>query len=120
LIPSGIKFTLKIDSEASKLKFSMEARRNILLIFKEAINNAAKYSGTDEITCTIEVRDELILCSIRDYGSGFIIPEKESGHGLSTMKKRAVEMNGKLEIMPGSNGGTMVIAYLPLDELNLS
>lgn len=120
LVPTGMTFNLEIGKNAEKLKFSMEARRNILLIFKEAINNAAKYSGSDSIECSISISNGSLVCRITDFGKGFNGSVKQSGNGLTTMRNRAEEMHGSLEIIPAAEGGTSILVDLPLPEIVLN
>jgi len=117
--PAGIKFHLSHDQFVDELKLSMEARRNILLIFKEAINNAAKYSESNEIRCNITVADDWLECRITDYGKGMNGGGNHTGNGLMTMKNRASEMKGRLDIIPGKDGGTVIIATFLLKEITL-
>ena len=49
LTPLNIKCVYQIDKEAEKKLVNMEARKNILLIAKEAINNIGKYSQGTEV-----------------------------------------------------------------------
>jgi len=120
LTPAGINFNLTMDRNTGKLKFSMEARRNILLIFKEAINNAAKHSGTESIECSIAVIDESLICSITDYGKGLNVSLKQDGNGLLTMESRAAEMKGEFKVLPLKESGTSVVITLPLSEIVLN
>jgi len=49
LHPKGIEFTLETNTSDSATSMTMEKRRNIFLIFKEAIYNVAKYSGCRKV-----------------------------------------------------------------------
>ena len=57
----------------------------------------------------------LLRVSIADDGPG-IPSETQTGVGFSSMKERAREIGGSLTISTGSNGGTLVLADLPLGE----
>jgi two-component system, NarL family, sensor kinase len=62
-----------------------------------------------------EMRNELVL-EIADDGVG--MPEgRSAGVGMSSMRERAEELGGTLTIeSPGPEGGTRVLARLPLPE----
>jgi ligand-binding sensor domain-containing protein/signal transduction histidine kinase len=97
----------------SDLKLSVGARRDLLLIFKEAVNNAARHSLCTKIE--IEFRcDHLGLhLRVKDDGQGFDpAVVKSSGHGLRSMTRRAAALGGALTIQ--SSAGTTVEFALPL------
>jgi signal transduction histidine kinase len=48
-----------------------EARAQLVLAAREAMTNAAKFSGTDEISVYIEVEDGAVSVFVRDRGAGF-------------------------------------------------
>ena len=46
----NIEFIFKADESLNNIKLSMENRRNLFLIFKEAINNLVKYSEASKVS----------------------------------------------------------------------
>ena len=86
-------------------KLNIETRRNLFLIFKEAVNNALKYSG-----CTLlKVSIGQGAIKIQDNGKGFDTLKEYQGNGLKNMQQRAKEIKGTLEIQSSGDSGTLVI-----------
>jgi signal transduction histidine kinase len=112
-VPAGISFEFKRDVSADELKISMELRRDIYLIFKEAINNAVKYSGCHFINAEINFKNNKLEMRISDDGNGFDIDSAKNGNGLSNMKKRAEAHNGKLNISSLDKEGTEIVVFIP-------
>ena len=83
-------------------------RRNFYLIFKEAVNNTAKYSGAANAYVMIWNRENHLKMTIRDDGSGFEMKTVKAGNGLLNMQQRAEIMKARfnLESIPGK--GTIV------------
>jgi signal transduction histidine kinase len=85
----------------------MSKRKNIYLIYKEAINNAAKYSGAKNVNVALSKEGRQYEMEISDDGKGFDLSSSTMGNGLRNMKRRAEEMNGILKIN-SSNTGTVI------------
>ncbi len=103
------------DEDIKRLSLDMIQRRNIYLFFREAINNAVKYSEGDSIGIEIKPLKNLISVEIKDNGKGFE-PERAGenglffgGNGLKNMHKRAEELGGNLKIISDPGQGTSVI-----------
>ena len=103
----NIEVLLELD-ELEKVKLTMEQRKNLYLIFKEALNNAVKYSGAEKIEIKVNARNKQIMLLVKDYGKGFAAETISKGNGLDNMKNRAKELNGKLGIDSVSGTGTTV------------
>ena len=103
-----IAFHFDFDKNILQSKLKMEMRRNLYLIFKEAVNNAAKYSQAANAFVMIWNRENNLKMTIRDDGSGFEMNTVKSGNGLLNMQQRAVLMKARfnLESIPGK--GTLV------------
>ena len=111
-----ITFDLHCDPKVPFLKLEMNVRKNIYLIFKEAINNSLKYSGCKAIAVKLYLKDGNLILSIYDDGTGFDQSERSendetslSGNGLRNMKMRANEIAAQLKIFSTKNGmGTLI------------
>ncbi|MBL0355700.1 MAG: tetratricopeptide repeat protein [Chitinophagaceae bacterium] len=103
----NISTLLQLD-ELEKVKLTMEQRKNIYLIFKEAMNNAVKYSGTEKIEATASLQNNQVILTIRDFGKGFDIDMVKKGNGLENIQHRAKELGGNLSFKSAHGEGTMV------------
>lgn len=111
---ASINYSLDIDEQAEQLIRSISARKNILLIIKEAVNNALKYSGADNIEITLRKQQKAMLVSIRDNGKGFDVSQKVDGNGLHNMRGRSMELGASFDIESGPMQGTVITVLLPL------
>lgn len=91
-----------------RLTLGMEQRKNFYLIFKEGINNAAKYSKANNLSVDIHVQASIIQLIIKDDGIGFNTDAVKKGNGLNTMQQRAGLLNGKLDMGSDDGKGTII------------
>ena len=105
---------LKVDDEIKDVKLAMETRKNFYLIFKEAVNNIAKYAEARNAWIELKLGKASIYVSITDDGKGFDANESNQGNGLSNMKMRAGELNGMFEIISKKGEGSRVSLHFPL------
>lgn len=110
----NIDFTFEVEEEVHKIKLPMDARRNFFLIYKEAVNNLAKYSKTATASITFSISKGKLNLRIEDYGTGFDSENSDNGNGLGNMKKRAEQMSGKLKIVSNEGEGTTVLLCIPI------
>ena len=89
-------------------------RRNILPIFKEALHNILRHAHAKQAHITLTVHQSTLVLMIEDDGIG--IPElaPDHGHGLRNMRRRAQEMNAKLNFETPTNGGTRLTLTIPM------
>ena len=112
--PSGIQYSFHNSQTLDKLKLSMEVRKNIFLIFKETVNNAAKYSGCKKVEVGFMSASQFLNMRIRDDGTGFDAEKKFTGNGLQNMRARAGEIHGELKINSGHQQGVTIELNVPL------
>jgi len=103
-----IEFNFQMDEKIMYLKLNPEARRDLFLIFKEAINNLAKYSCCKHTWVSLRLENGWIAMTIQDDGVGFEVANADDGNGLTNMRKRAQSMKGSLEIISRPKHGTKV------------
>jgi len=78
----------------------------------EAVTNSARHSGGDHAWLRIDHDQNLLVVSVRDTGGSH--GEWTPGVGLASMRERASEVGGSLDITH-NGGGSQVRASLPLD-----
>jgi two-component system, NarL family, sensor histidine kinase UhpB len=100
----NIALNLRLD-DMEKMTLNMEQRKNVYLIFKEALNNAIKYSETESIDILCTYQSKKMLLEIKDYGHGFDVQLIKRGNGLQNMQNRATELQAQIKIasIPGSS-----------------
>ncbi len=109
-----IELDFRIDEAVFDVKLEMEARRDFFLVFKEAVNNAAKYSKASMVTIQLGLHSNRLLLIVEDDGIGFEPSVADSGNGLGNMQKRADAMHGRLQILSKPGGGTQVTVNIPV------
>ncbi|ASU32554.1 sensor histidine kinase [Mucilaginibacter xinganensis] len=98
-----------MDESLYNIKTDMVKRKNLFLIFKEAFNNAVKYSGAGNIHVTFKLNNnKTLLMQVTDNGYGFKYESKRPGNGLANMHKRAAEIKGKLTVITAPGEGTEI------------
>ena len=82
------------------------------LIYKEAIHNVAKYAQAKQVWVTLAVVEKRkLVMKIKDDGIGMeaTLGNALGGNGLPSMKKRAGELEGELEINSSPRNGTEIV-----------
>ncbi len=103
-------------SENIKTVVGLDAdkRKGLFLIYKESVNNAAKYSEGKRIEISIHQTDSTLQLSVKDDGKGFDEQTIKAGNGLHNLRERAKEMNAVITIDSTIGKGTEVTLTLPL------
>ena len=110
----NINYTIQFPEKPSDLALDMDKRRDLYLIFKEAINNLAKYSKADHAQIKLTVENKLIRLWIQDNGVGFEDEKMNKGNGLQNMNQRASLLKGKLDINSKTDEGTSILLEIPV------
>ena len=102
--------------EGIPLRITGQPATNCFRIMQEALNNAAKHSGTKRAEIHAVFRPDSLTLSIRDFGHGLSPVKKgdKPGLGLIAMRERAELLNGKLQVVSAPNAGTTVTVTVPL------
>jgi len=104
----NIKHVIRFDRQMSELQLPMEARRNIYLIAKEAINNAVKYAECKSVKLSFRMEHPGFIMEISDDGKGFDPEAPTSRNGIKNMRLRAAQINSEIEIKSGAGEGTHI------------
>ncbi len=102
------------DEQLNPMKFDMEKRKDFYLIYKESVNNIAKYAQAKNVWINLLSENPLIILSVKDDGTGFDKNAvRKSANGLVNMKTRATNLKGKIEIESQLGKGTEVCLSFP-------
>ncbi|MEX0811860.1 MAG: two-component regulator propeller domain-containing protein [Chitinophagales bacterium] len=107
----GIQLQFNADEASENIEMNMLERKNIYLIYKEALNNTIKYAQCDIIEINVQSIDQKLHIEIKDNGIGFETGKNTynmGGNGIAGMQKRAQEIGAKLNIQSKINNGTTI------------
>jgi signal transduction histidine kinase len=110
----NISYEMNFSEDAEALNLSMEKRRNFYLIFKEAVNNLAKYSNAHNAVIRVNNKGTHLHLLVKDNGKGFDTSVKSGGNGLHNMQKRATDMKGSISIQSSPGVGTEIKLDIPI------
>jgi signal transduction histidine kinase len=113
----NVKVVSDISPECPKIKVNLTAKRHVISFFKEAVHNCARHAGAGQARISVTIEDELISLSIQDDGRGFDTSRSHDGWGLGSMKKRADELGGSLNLESSQGKGTIIELLIPLENL---
>ncbi len=108
LEPQNIGYLFSGEESLSGFSLGAEKRKNFFLLFKEAINNAAKYSGATEVGIIFRKSEEKLTMIISDNGHGFDDKKVGKGNGLKNMEGRAQAMQGDFKLSSVIGLGTRI------------
>ncbi|MCT4701432.1 nitrate/nitrite two-component system sensor histidine kinase NarQ [Enterobacteriaceae bacterium H20N1] len=102
--------TILLDCRMPTQALDAQQQVHLLQIIREAVLNAIKHAGAQEIsiTCTTSSTGEH-TAAILDNGKGIAsLSEPEGHYGLNIMHERAAQLGGRLTISRPAEGGTLI------------
>jgi two-component sensor histidine kinase len=113
---TDIKCHLQLDEPSAYKKLSMELRRDVYLIYKEALNNIHKHAHAKNVWIEVIERQNYLFMRISDDGRGFNTSLNTHRNGLKNLRARVDKWKGNIHIQSGQNGGTEIEVKLTLKE----
>jgi signal transduction histidine kinase len=111
LTPRGLTCTLT--APAGDATLTADLRRQVYLIFKEAVNNILRHAEATHVTIDLRLEHRRLRLRITDNGRGFDpAAAADAGNGLGSMHRRAHALGGTLTIT-SRPGDTTVEANVP-------
>ncbi|MBS1620620.1 MAG: hypothetical protein JST10_01415 [Bacteroidetes bacterium] len=104
-----IRFELIIDNQAEKRVLKREEKRNLFMIFKEAINNSIKYAECKTIVMSARTAGNNFCVEITDDGKGYDEASVNDGHGIRNILKRSAEIRYRATIKSTKGSGTKIV-----------
>lgn len=104
----NIGLTFNAPATEQHLKLSVDMRRDLFLIFKEAVNNTARHSRCTQVIVALSIAGTNLALEVADNGVGFDTTDESDGQGLMSMRRRATNLGGELTVESAAGQGTRV------------
>lgn len=115
---NGIEYTFdhpEPNHLAGLAALDLKARRNLFLIFKEALHNVARHAEAEHVEITLRSSARVLELIVTDDGVGFDAERRaRPGHGRAHMRRRAEQMGAELELTSQSHQGTTLRLAIPV------
>lgn len=112
---SPIQCHIDFPDPVPDLQLNPELRRNIFLVFKEAVHNAFKYSKARDLEVRFTCENNTFQLKLNDNGIGFEKGSQQgSGNGMRNMEKRMQAIGGAVVINSTPGSGTQLLFSGPL------
>jgi signal transduction histidine kinase len=86
---------------------------HVYRVLQESLNNVVRHSGSREALVRLNLQTRSLTLEVEDHGVG-LQSSGRTGLGLVSMRERAGILGGKIEILDGPEGGTLVRLTVPL------
>lgn len=90
-----------------------QTKKQVVMIFKEAMTNCLKYAECEQIDLTLHSNGQYSTIELKDNGKGFNVALKSKGRGLKNMKARAKKIDGTLHITSSAKGTSVCLERIP-------
>lgn len=100
---------------AANVKLGADTRREVFMIFKESLNNIVRHSRCTKTEIEFHTKDGWLFLKLSDNGKGFDTTSAVDGNGLASMRRRAGNLGGKIEIASHPGSGATISLKVPVD-----
>jgi len=110
----NIEFVFRAPDADQDLKLGAEMRREIYLVFKEAVNNIVRHADCTQAEIDFSRERDWLALRVSDNGKGLPACDAGGGHGLVNMRTRAQALGGEVRIDSVAARGTTVTLRVPV------
>ncbi|HAB17232.1 MAG TPA: hypothetical protein DCE44_12375 [Verrucomicrobiales bacterium] len=117
---TSVEVVLNLPPTVPERPIPAEWRHHLLLVVRESCRNVLRHAHARQAEFSLRVpSDGPLELSLQDHGCGFALETDSSspglgGNGLASLRRRALELNGTLEVRTTLGQGTRVTLTVPL------
>ena len=97
----------ELDQQGDEPELSTITRSLLFSIAHNALTNAFRHSGAENVTVSLRFGSDCLRMTIADDGTGLPEDYDRRGHGFRNMREDADRMGGTLEVESSSDGTTV-------------
>jgi signal transduction histidine kinase len=109
---AGVEWTFEGEAPAGTL--SLEFKRQLFLILKEALHNVRRHAEASLVQIRLEEQSGVFRLEISDNGRGFDVTQNSVGHGLTSLRQRAAALGRSLTVASTPGAGTRLVLEVKL------
>jgi signal transduction histidine kinase len=113
-LPIQLEADLAYESGRSPDRLAPDLELGVYRVVQEALTNAAKHAEASSVQVRIVEEDAVLRVLVRDDGRGFDTSAAHEGFGLTGMRERIEQHGGTLGVDSTLEGGTDVVAEIPV------
>jgi signal transduction histidine kinase len=110
---AGVGHEFVTEPAAAGRELPLEHKRQVLMLFKEALHNIIRHSGATRAGIRVGGDERWFRMVITDNGKGFDPAAPRSGAGVVGMKQRATTLGGKFTVESSPGAGTTLTLEVP-------
>jgi signal transduction histidine kinase len=111
IIP-GTMIQAQVNVKGEPYLLPPQTETELLRIAQEAVTNALKHAKPTAVSLTLIYEPEQLKLLVQDNGQGFNPAQPSAGFGLTSMRERAMKINGRLNVNMRTAGGTDVVCVV--------
>ena len=111
---TSIDFEFRAPDVDRHVAMGADLRREVFLFFKEAVNNVIRHSQCTRAEIEARLDGDDLFLRVSDNGQGFDTAQDTDGNGLVSIRQRARNLAGTLEMTSAPGTGTSITLRAPL------
>ena len=111
-----IEFRFRTPDPERDISVGANIRRELFLVFKEAVNNVVRHSGCSQAELEFRAGPDGLVLLVNDNGRGFDVARAGDGHGLLSMRERTERLGGHVQVLSRPGQGTLLAFTIPFAE----
>jgi signal transduction histidine kinase len=112
----NITLRMRLPDAEEDVPLGANLRREVFLIFKEAVNNMVRHAACTEAEVELTLDGGRLRLRLRDNGEGFDPDRESEGHGLLSMRDRARGIGGEFRLSSRPGHGTTIELAIALEQ----
>ena len=115
-LSDGSRLRITTITSGRSTNLPLEVTDALFRIGQEAVSNAIRHAGCNELALTLKLSKRAVQLCIEDNGRGFSEQEVSAGLGIEGMRSRAAKIRARFDLKthPGAGTSVTVTASLPL------
>ncbi len=110
----NLKHKFSNDDDIDWEEMPNKTKIHIYRMLQETMQNIYKHANANLVKISFQLKNNVILCTIQDDGSGFNVNKARKGIGLKNIDSRVNNIGGKAEVYSEIDIGTTFKIFIPV------